>query len=84
MDGRAAGAGGAPIGIAGCELLPPILLLLQLLLLVLAMIEFKCIDDLLASEGSFSKNFLDSVLLLLLVELDSISIVVRGPVPREH
>lgn len=76
-DGRAAGAGGAPIDVAEWELL------LQLLgLLLLAMIEFKCIEDLLASEGSFSEAFLESLLLLL--RQDSISIVVRGPVPREH
>lgn len=70
MDGRAAGAGGAPIGIAELPVL-------------LAMIEFKCIEDLLASEGSLSENLLDSVLMLEVVQ-DSISIVVRGPVPREH
>lgn len=76
-DGRAAGAGGAPIDWAEWELL------LQLLgLLLLAMIEFKCIEDLLASEGSLSEALLESLLLLLTV--DSISIVVRGPVPREH
>lgn len=65
IEGRAAGAGGAPMDDGGFGL--P---------LVLAMIEFKCIEDLLASEGSFSVGFLGTQ--------DSISIVVSGPVPREH
>lgn len=72
-EGSADGAGGAPMGVAGLELqlgLPPLL----------AMIEFKCIEDLLASEGSFSEAFLGSGL----QKVDSISIVVSGPVPREH
>lgn len=56
-DGRAAGAGGAPMDVAELGLLP------QLGLLLLAMIEFKCIEDLLASEGSLSEDFLESGLL---------------------
>lgn len=57
-------------------------LLPQLGLLLLAMIEFKCIEDLIASDGSLSEDFLESG--LLKQNVDSISIVVSGPVPREH
>lgn len=74
IDGRAAGAGGAPIEEAGLEWLP------QWGLLLLEMIEFKCIEDLLDSESSLSDDFLNSILHIV----DSISIVVSGPVPREH
>lgn len=45
-----------------------------------AMIEFKCMDDLFDSEASAEVDFF----VLRLRVVDSISIVVSGPVPREH
>lgn len=68
-EGAAAGGGGAILLAA----LPPEAALDE------AMIEFKCMDDLDDSEWS-EVDFLG----LGLGSLDSISIVVSGPVPREH
>lgn len=65
--------------VAGGGAIGALLLVTLLQLLLLAMIEFKCIDDFKASEFSLS-----AAAALFCSALASISIVVNGPVPREH